>query len=122
MLSVLKPPPLLVGSSFGGIAGLVAAILAVDGGAVLPGLVLCAPALVRPPPAGTVTALRCPAPTVIIHGTRDEVIPVEVSRRFAREHGARLCEVDDDHRLAGPGLDAILTAVRELAGPPTPQG
>lgn len=110
-----EPVPLLVGSSFGGIAGLVAAIMAAERGVVVPGLVLCAPALMRTPPPGTVPALRCPAPTVVIHGVRDEVIPIEVSRRFAREHGAELREVDDDHRLAGPGLEAILNAVAERA-------
>lgn len=111
----MAPTPLLVGSSFGGIAGLVAAIMAADGGVVVPGLVLCAPALMRVPPPDTVDALRCPAPTVVIHGTRDKVIPIEVSRSFAREHGAELREVDDDHSLAGPGLEAILAAVAEYA-------
>ncbi|MEM9453556.1 MAG: hypothetical protein AAGF11_05205 [Myxococcota bacterium] len=113
----IEPPPLLVGSSFGGIAGLVAAIMAADRGVLIPGLVLCAPALMRRPPPGTVDALRCPAPTVVIHGTRDEIIPIEVSREFAREHGAELREVDDDHRLAGSGLDAIMAAVAERADP-----
>lgn len=112
-----EPTPLLVGSSFGGIAGLVAAIMAADRGVRVPGLVLCAPALVRNPPPGTIDALRCPAPTVVIHGTHDEIIPIEVSRSFAREHGAELREVDDDHRLAGRGLDAILTAVAERTQP-----
>jgi len=111
-------PPLLVGSSFGGIAGLVAAIMAADRGVVVPGLVLCAPALMLPLPPGTVEALRCPAPTMVIHGTGDTVIPIEHSRRFAREHGARLREVDDDHRLSGPGLPVILEEVRALVGGP----
>ncbi len=108
-------PPLLVGSSFGGIAGLVAAIVAAERGHRVPGLVLCAPALMLPPPPDTVAQLRCPAPTVVVHGVRDEVIPVEVSRRFAAAHGATLHEVDDDHRLAGAGLDVILEAVAGYA-------
>lgn len=112
------PPPLLVGSSFGGIAGLCAALLAAERGVVVPGLVLCAPALMIPPPKGTIEALACPAPTIVVHGTRDEVIPIDVSRRFAQVHGAILREVDDDHRLAQTGLRAILDAVRELGGPP----
>lgn len=111
-------PPLLVGSSFGGIAGLVAAIMAAERGVVVPGLVLCAPALMLPLPPNTVPALRCPAPTIVVHGTRDEVIPIEVSRGFAREHGATLHEVDDDHRLAEAGLIVILDAVRTLAQDP----
>ncbi|MCX4243299.1 alpha/beta hydrolase [Paraliomyxa miuraensis] len=107
-------PPLVVGSSFGGIAGLVAALMAAEQGVVIPGLVLCAPALMIPPPPNTVTTLRRPAPTIIVHGTHDDVIPVEVSRRFSREHAAELREVDDDHRLAQAGIPAILEAVREL--------
>ncbi len=109
-------PPLLVGSSFGGIAGLIAAIIAADRGVVVPGLVLCAPALMLPPPPATIDALRRPAPTTIIHGIADEVIPIEHSRTFARDHGARLLEVEDDHRLAAAGLPVLLAAVREQTG------
>jgi pimeloyl-ACP methyl ester carboxylesterase len=111
-------PPLLVGSSFGGIAGLVAALVAAERGVVVPGIVLCAPALMLPPPPGTVQSLGCPAPTIIVHGTRDEVIPIEGSRRFAREHGALLREVDDGHGLGHAGLVEILAAVRELSASP----
>ena len=109
--------PLLVGSSFGGIAGLVAALVATERGVTLPGLVLCAPALMLPPPPATVERLRCPARTIVVHGTRDEVIPLELSRRFAAEHGAALREVDDDHGLGHAGLPVILAAVRELHAP-----
>ena len=118
VLDGLPSPPVLVGSSFGGIAGLVAAIMAGRRGRGVPGLVLCAPALQLPPPPHTVDALERPAPTIIVHGTRDEVIPIALSRAFVREHGGRLIEVDDDHSLGGPGLPAILAAVHELAGPP----
>lgn len=39
-------------------------------------------------------------PTLIIHGTRDEVVPVEHSRKFAAgKRHVRLVEVDDDHEL-----------------------
>lgn len=110
------PPPLLVGSSFGGIAGLVAALVAAERGVTVRGLLLCAPALMLPPPPGTVEHLRCPAPTILVHGTRDEIIPIEVSRRFARDHGAELREVDDDHGLGHAGLAVILAAARELHG------
>ena len=112
VLGATSSPLLIVGSSFGGIAGLLAAIEAHEMGLAVPGLVLCAPALQnRQPPADTVS-LFCPAPTTIVHGCRDEVIPIEVSRSFARDHGARLVEVDDDHSLAG-SLDVILRAVQE---------
>lgn len=105
------PTPLVVGSSFGGIAGLLAALQAKHDGVQIPGLVLCAPALHRPPPSVFHLALQCPAPTTIVHGRRDEVIPIDVSRRFAREHGAELIEVDDDHGLAS-SLAEIIDAVR----------
>jgi hypothetical protein len=41
-----------------------------------------------------------PCPTLIIHGTRDEVVPIESSRAYAKEHHLTLVEVDDDHSLA----------------------
>lgn len=107
-----RSPHLIVGSSFGGIAGLLAAIEVKRAGLTVPGLVLCAPALqIRQPPADT-TCLFCPARTTIVHGRHDEVIPIETSRSFARDHGARLVEVDDDHTLAR-SLDVILHAVQE---------
>lgn len=46
-------------------------------------------------------APEAPCPTVIIHGTRDQSVPISSSRRYAapRDH-VRLVEVDDDHSLA----------------------
>src|SRR5688572_25909946 len=64
---------LLVGSSFGGIAGLVAAILCARAGTVVPALLLCAPALQIPPPPPfdvELVELVQPAPTTIVHGVR----------------------------------------------------
>lgn len=56
----------------------------------------------RHPPAPGV-----PCPTRIVHGTRDEVVPIESSRRYAatRPH-VDLVAVDDDHGLLG-SLEAI---------------
>ena len=110
---------LLVGSSFGGIAGLVAACEATAEGHPLEGLVLCAPALLLWP-----HPLRAPAPTIVVHGRGDEIIPIEHSRAFVRgQHDApvRLVEVDDDHRLGASrsellaAVDALSAARRELA-------
>lgn len=42
-------------------------------------------------------ALDCPA--TIVHGWQDEIVPVDHSIRFAREHRAQLLLVDGDHRL-----------------------
>lgn len=41
-----------------------------------------------------------PGPTRIVHGTRDEIVPIETSRRYAaaRPH-VDLIEIDDDHGL-----------------------
>lgn len=39
-------------------------------------------------------------PTLILHGTRDEVVPIASSRAYAAAHAnVRLVEVDDDHGL-----------------------
>ena len=39
--------------------------------------------------------------TEIVHGWHDDVVPVDVSIRLAREHSATLHLLDDDHRLLG---------------------
>jgi pimeloyl-ACP methyl ester carboxylesterase len=56
-------------------------------------------------------------PTLVIHGVRDEVVPVEVSREFARgKKHVRLVEVDDGHDLTA-SLDRIFDeALRFLPG------
>ena len=42
-----------------------------------------------------------PCPGLILHGTRDEVVEPDSSRRYARRRaGVRLVELDDDHSLA----------------------
>ena len=38
-------------------------------------------------------------PAVLIHGTRDDTVSIEDSRRLAASNGSRLVEIDDDHRL-----------------------
>ncbi|MEM9070586.1 MAG: YqiA/YcfP family alpha/beta fold hydrolase [Myxococcota bacterium] len=55
-------------------------------------------------------------PTVIIHGSRDEVVPIESSRRYSlHRRNVRLVEVDDDHTLM-QSLDAIeMEALRHFA-------
>jgi hypothetical protein len=53
--------------------------------------------------AQTHPALPEPAcPALILHGRRDDVVPVELSRRYAADRAnVRLIELDDDHSLAG---------------------
>ncbi|MDX2480710.1 MAG: YqiA/YcfP family alpha/beta fold hydrolase [Desulfuromusa sp.] len=97
-------PFLVIGSSMG---GLMALLLQKENPEQVAGLVLCAPAIHRP--AAEKLDLNNLPPTVVIHGTRDEVVPLEVSRPF----GKRLIEVDDDHRLSN-SMPEILRAVFEM--------
>jgi len=51
-------------------------------------------------------------PTRIVHGIHDDVVPIEVSRRYAADHdNVRLVELDDDHRLMN-SLDRIAEELR----------
>ena len=94
----------VVGSSLG---GMMALLLAQKHPRRVGGLVLCAPALTQ----STISLINhVPANTVIIHGVHDEVIPVDLARRLAADHGVKLVEVADRHRLR-KSLDVIRTAV-----------
>jgi pimeloyl-ACP methyl ester carboxylesterase len=108
-------PPLLVGSSYGGLTALVVGAELAGRGVVVPGLVLCAPALHLSEPPVDSTPPRVVAPTTIIHGTRDDVVPLSVSREFATRQQVKLIEVDDDHRLA-ESLDVLVSAVARALG------
>ncbi len=96
-----RDPLVLVGSSYGGYVSAVAAPR------VAPvGLFLLAPAFYLPdvePPDPA--AIRCPVE--IVHGHRDEVVPVADSLRFAGAGGMTLHAIDGDHRLI-EALPAVL--------------
>lgn len=83
----------LVGSSMGGHVSTAASRLLRTAG-----LFLMAPAFYVP---GFEEQTPQPAdcPIAIVHGWRDEVVPVENSFRFAREHRATLHVLDTDHRM-----------------------
>jgi alpha/beta superfamily hydrolase len=83
----------LVGSSMG---GHVAASAANRLGAVA--LFLLAPAFYMPG-FEKYTPQDVAIPTAIVHGWRDDVVPVDNSVRWAREHRATLHLLDSDHRL-----------------------
>ncbi len=108
-------PDVLVGSSFGG--AVVAELLARElwrG----PTLLLAPAALRRSPEQRLPQGLRI----WLVHGTRDEVIDPQDSRRLAETGSAdqvRLIEVDDDHSLHESIRNGMLLDwVRQLAGPP----
>jgi len=90
--SELPAHPLLVGSSLGG-------FLAAAASRPLQacGLFLLAPAFDLPGLPPTPEVARCP--TVVVHGWRDDVVPVEKGLAFARTQGALTHLVDDHHRL-----------------------
>ena len=98
-------PLVLVGSSMG---GHVAASAASQLGAR--GLFLLAPAFYM---AGyeEYTPQDVACPTAIVHGWHDDIVPVENSIRWAREHQAALHLFNSDHRLEDQ-IEAICLLLR----------
>ena len=88
---------ILVGSSYG---GLMAARFALDNEPLIQKLILLAPALTI---EGFEQAVRQKpqTPTVLYHGTRDDVVPSQAVKAIAEKTFARLEHhfVDDDHPL-----------------------
>jgi pimeloyl-ACP methyl ester carboxylesterase len=86
----------LIGSSLG---GLMAALFAAQAPGQVRRLVLLAPALNWPGIRNKLTIFQIP--TVIIHGTQDDVVPLAVVRPLAERIFTHLTYrvVDDDHRL-----------------------
>ncbi len=89
----LKGPIALVGSSLGGHVA-AAAASRLDTAA----LFLLAPAFYMPG-FEKYTPQDVAVPTVIVHGWHDDVVPVDNSIRWAREHRATLHILDSNHRL-----------------------
>ncbi len=111
----VDPAPVLVGSSYGGLAALCAAVLHMQAGGRLAGLVLCAPALRVPELPATRLDLAPPLPLQIFHGQHDEVVPFAVSAEYAAAHlGVTLHAVADDHGLAA-SVAAIVACTKALA-------
>jgi pimeloyl-ACP methyl ester carboxylesterase len=90
---VLKGPIVLVGSSLGGHVA-AAAASRLDTAA----LFLLAPAFYMPG-FEKYTPQEVAVPTAIVHGWHDDVVPVDNSIRWAREHRATLHILDSNHRL-----------------------
>lgn len=106
-IEALPTPPLLVGSSMGafvsGLASLDVPVL---------GLLLLATPPAIPGYARTFD-LRAGVPTVLIHGWRDAVCPVDAIQAFASYRRLPLLLIDDDHRLA-ENMDAITVQFQHL--------
>jgi pimeloyl-ACP methyl ester carboxylesterase len=103
----LPAAPVLVGSSLGGWLAAAASTAIGPAAAPAPGLFLMAPAFDMPglpplPPQAPPGSL----PTVVVHGWRDDVVPVGHGLRYAQAQRATTFLVDDDHRLTG-SLPAI---------------
>lgn len=108
------PVDVVVGSSFG---GAVAVELLRGGQWRGPTVLLCpAHALVsrrsgRPPHSGFERLdPDTTAHVLVVHGTKDETVPLEDSRRLVARTTAKLVTVDDDHRLTATATAASLRA------------
>jgi hypothetical protein len=54
-------------------------------------------------------------PTVIVHGSDDDIVPIANSRKVAQSPLVELIEVEDDHRLHG-SMSVITNAVETVLG------
>ena len=88
----------IIGSSFGGLMG---GVFTLDHPTQVRKLILLAPALMLPPFASHPDLHPVSVPTVIVHGTADDVVPLEPVRKLAESVFTNLtfCVVDDGHRL-----------------------
>lgn len=97
-LAGLEEPPILVGSSMGGIVSMAAAERY-----PVAGLFLLAPALFLEDRLPNMAVRECYQPRcqqiVLIHGWHDEVIPWQHSLRFSETSSAALHLIDASHQL-----------------------
>lgn len=97
----------VVGSSYG---GLLAALLYSRHPDRFAGYVLMAPALYL---EAADQVERMPDNAVVIHGTHDEVVPIDAVRQKCAEHGLEVTEVDDGHRLHD-SMELMVEAVEQV--------
>jgi alpha/beta superfamily hydrolase len=103
----LSAPLVLVGSSMGGYVATAAAPTLQAAG-----LFVLAPAYGVPGwPA--LPARDASIPHWIVHGWSDDVVPVDNSIQYAREHNATLHIVDGDHRLTA-NIDEIIGLLEQF--------
>lgn len=103
----------LVGSSFG---GLLAARLYSLHPDRFKALVLLAPALHFREETDQIERLPSPERIVVIHGTRDDVVPLEPVQAFCNGFDIDVTVVDDEHRLAA-SHDLMLQAAQRFLTP-----
>ncbi len=108
-VSALSAPPVLVGSSMGGYVSAAAVSRA-----QVRAIFLLAPAFYMPG-FEEYTPQDVPVPTAIVHGWHDDIVPVENSIRWAREHRATLHVLDSNHRLEDQ-IEAICQLLRDFLG------
>jgi alpha/beta superfamily hydrolase len=103
----IQRPLVLVGSSMGGHVSAAAA------GRLRPrGMFLLAPAFYMPG-FESYTPQDVPCPAAIVHGWHDDIVPVENSIRWAREHHAALHVLNSDHRLEDR-IEAICSLLKSF--------
>ncbi len=88
----------IIGSSFGGLMG---AVFTCRRPSQVRKLILLAPALLREPFGQYLDLPGVSVPTVVVHGTEDDVVPLEAAREIASKLFANLTYyvVQDGHRL-----------------------
>ncbi|HYM36541.1 MAG TPA: alpha/beta fold hydrolase [Steroidobacteraceae bacterium] len=104
LLAFCKPlnvAPVLVGSSMGGDVA-----TAVSQSVDARGLFLLAPAFYMPG-YEQYTPKPVASPITIVHGWRDDVVPINNSIRYAREYRATLHAIDSDHRMTANIRDIV---------------
>lgn len=106
-IEALDTPPLLVGSSMGAfVSGLVTLDVPVAGL-----LLLATPSEI--PGYARAFDLVPGVPTLLIHGWRDEVCPLQGVYAFSARRRLPMLVLDDDHRL-GASMDAIVVQFRQM--------
>lgn len=88
----------ILGSSFGGLMG---GVFSLEHPSQVRKLVLLAPALMLPPFPTLADRRTVSVPTVVVHGTEDDVVPLEPVRALAEKVFTNLTYyvVQDGHRL-----------------------
>ncbi|MES1196262.1 MAG: alpha/beta fold hydrolase [Steroidobacter sp.] len=101
----LDAEPVLVGSSLGGHVATAASIELRASG-----LFLMAPAFYMPG-YEQYTPKPASCPLSIIHGWNDDIVPIDNSIRYAREHFATLHAINADHRMTAQ-IDMIVACFK----------